>query len=119
MSSSGIETIIGNIPKQKTFTVVSIFESGLVDFDNNIAFINLSTLEEFFNLDKDDRNLEIYLKNPQKIEDQKEIVQKIFRNEFVYSWSDMNSALFSALKVERNVMSVSYTHLTLPTKRIV
>ena len=37
MSSSGIETIIGNIPKQKTFTVVSIFESGLVDFDNNIA----------------------------------------------------------------------------------
>ena len=106
MSSSGIETIIGNIPKQKTFTVISIFESGLVDFDNNIAFINLSTLEEFFNLDKDDRNLEIYLKNPQKIEDQKEIVQKIFKNEFVYSWSDMNSALFSALKVERNVMFI-------------
>ena len=106
MSSSGIETIIGNIPKQKTFTVVSIFESGLVDFDNNIAFINLSTLEEFFNLDKDNRNLEIYLKNPQKIEDQKEIVQKIFKNEFVYSWSDMNSALFSALKVERNVMFI-------------
>ena len=106
MSSSGIETIVGNIPKQKTFTVVSIFESGLVDFDNNIAFINLSTLEEFFNLNKDDRNLEIYLKNPQKIEDQKEIVQKIFKNEFVYSWSDMNSALFSALKVERNVMFI-------------
>ena len=106
MSSTGIETIIGNIPKQKTFTVISIFESGLVDFDKNIAFINLSTLEEFFNLDKDDRNLEIYLKNPQKIEDQKEIVQKIFKNEFVYSWSDMNSALFSALKVERNVMFI-------------
>jgi len=106
MSSSGIETIIGNIPKQKTFTVISIFESGLVDFDNNIAFINLSTLEEFFNLNKDDRNLEIYLKNPQKIEDQKEIVQKIFKNEFIYSWSDMNSALFSALKVERNVMFI-------------
>ena len=106
MSSTGIETIIGNIPKQKTFTVISIFESGLVDFDNNIAFINLSTLEEFFNLDQDDRNLEIYLKNPQNIEDQKEIVQKIFQNEFVYSWSDMNSALFSALKVERNVMFI-------------
>jgi len=106
MSSTGIETIIGNIPKQKTFTVISIFESGLADFDNNIAFINLSTLEEFFNLDKDDRNLEIYLKNPQKIKDQKEIIQKIFQNEFVYSWSDMNNALFSALKVERNVMFI-------------
>ena len=106
MSSSGIETIIGNIPKQKTFTIISIYESGLVDFDNNIAFINLATLEEFFNLKKEDRNLEIYLKNPQNIENQKKIVQKVFPNEFVYTWSDMNSALFSALKVERNVMFI-------------
>ena len=78
MSSSGIETIIGNLPKKKTFTVISLFESGLADFDNNIAFINLDTLNEFFNLDKKDRNLEIYLKNPQNIEDQKIVVQKIF-----------------------------------------
>ncbi len=106
MSSSGIETIIGNIPKQKTFTVLSIYESGLVDFDNNIAFINLQTLEEFFNLGTQERNLEIYLKNPQNIENQKKIVQEAFPNEFVYSWSDMNSALFSALKVERNVMFI-------------
>tara|TARA_B100001093_G_scaffold275298_1_gene263162 strand:- start:1862 stop:3094 length:1233 start_codon:yes stop_codon:yes gene_type:complete len=106
MSSSGIETIIGNIPKQKKFTVISIFESGLADFDNNIAFINLETLEEFFNLSIKDRNLEIYLNNPQKIDNQKKIVQKVFPDEFVYSWSDMNSALFSALKVERNVMFI-------------
>ena len=52
MSSSGVETIIGNLPKQKTFLVSSIFESGLADFDNNIAFINLETLEEFFDLRK-------------------------------------------------------------------
>ena len=85
MSSSGIETIIGSLPKKKTFTVISLFESGLTDFDNNIAFINLDTLDEFFNLTNDDRNLEIYLKNPQNIENQKKIVQKIFPNEFVYS----------------------------------
>ena len=106
MSSSGVETIIGSLPKKKTFTVISFFESGLADFDNNIAFVNLNTLEEFFNLDVKDRNLEIYLKNPQNIENQKTITQKIFPNEFVYSWSDMNSSLFSALKVERNVMFI-------------
>ena len=106
MSSSGIETIIGSLPKKKTFTVISLFESGLADFDNNIAFINLDTLNEFFNLDEKDTNLEIYLKNPQNIEDQKIVVQKIFPNDFVYSWADMNSSLFSALKVERNVMFI-------------
>ena len=106
MSSVGVETIIGNLPKQKTFLVSSIFESGLVDFDNNVAFINLQTLEEFFNLDKSGRILEIYLKDPQNIEYQKTIVQNNFPNEFVYSWSDMNNSLFSALKVERNVMFI-------------
>jgi lipoprotein-releasing system permease protein len=106
MSSTGIETIIGNLPKQKTFLVSSIFESGMAEFDNNIAFINLKTLEEFFNLNVEDRNLEIYLNNPQNIEYQKSIVQDNFPNEFVYTWSDMNSSLFSALKVERNVMFI-------------
>ena len=106
MSPSGVETIICNLPKQKNFIITSIFNSGLADFDNNIAFINLNTLEEFFGYDMKDRNLEIYLNNPNKIESQKMIVQKIFDNEFVFSWADMNSSLFSALKVERNVMFI-------------
>ena len=106
MSSAGIQTIIGNLPKQKTFIINSIFDSGLSDFDKNIAFINLNTLESFFNFEKKDRNLEIYLKNPSNIETIKVKVQEIFNNEFVYTWSDMNSSLFSALKVERNVMFI-------------
>ena len=106
MSSAGVETIIGNLPKQKTFLVSSIFESGMAEFDNNVAFINLKTLEDFFGLDQNDRNLEVYLNNPQNINYQKKIVQNNFPDEFVYSWSDMNSSLFSALKVERNVMFI-------------
>ena len=106
MSPSGVQTIIGSLPKQKTFKVTSLFESGLIDFDNNVIFINLETLEEFFDLNPKKRNLEIYLKDPRDIENQKKIIQKIFSDEFVYSWADMNSSLFSALKVERNVMFI-------------
>ena len=109
MSPSGLETIIGNLPKQKTFTVISLFESGLIDFDNNIAFVNLLTLEEFFDYDKKNRNLEIFLKNPENIENQKKIVEEIFNNEFTYTWADTNKSLFSALKVERNVMFIILT----------
>ena len=94
------------MPKKKIFTIISIFESGLIDFDNNVIFLNLNTLEEFSNLSKKDRNLEIYLKKPEDIENQKKIVQNIFPNEFVFTWADMNKSLFSALKVERNVMFI-------------
>ncbi|XOJ73801.1 FtsX-like permease family protein [Candidatus Pelagibacter sp. Uisw_114] len=106
LSPVGIETIIGSLPRQETFIISSIFDSGLSDFDANIAFINLNTLENFFNLKKEKRNLEIYLNNPSNIEEEKNKIQKIFKNEFVYSWADMNSSLFSALKVERNVMFI-------------
>ena len=106
MSPSSLDTIIGSLPRQKNFIITSIFDSGLADFDNNVAFINLNSLEEFFNYSSDDRNLELFLKDPQNIENQKEITQRIFEDEFVYSWADMNSSLFSALKVERNVMFI-------------
>ena len=106
MSPSGVQTIIGSMPKQKTFIVNSIFNSGLAEFDNNIAFIELNVLEEFFGYDPNERNLEIYLKNPNNIESQKLIVKQVFDDEFVFSWADMNSSLFSALKVERNVMFI-------------
>jgi len=106
LSPSGVQTLIGSMPKQKTFIVKSIFNSGLIEFDNNIALINLSTLEDFFSFQKEQRNLEIYLKNPKNIEKQKFEFQKVYDQEFVYSWADMNSSLFSALKVERNVMFI-------------
>ncbi len=106
MSPSSVRTIIGDLPKQQTFMISSIFDSGFAEFDQNVAFVNLNTLENFFDLNLEDRKIEIYLKNPKKIEQQKEIIQSIFKDDFVYSWADMNSSLFSALKVERNVMFI-------------
>jgi lipoprotein-releasing system permease protein len=106
MSSSGVQTIIGNLPKQESFVVSSIFDSGMADFDTNIAFINLNTLESFFDLEVKSRKLEIYLKKPSNIQPIKKQIKKIFDKEFIYSWSDLNSSLFSALKVERNVMFI-------------
>ena len=106
MSPSSVRTIIGDLPKQQTFMISSIFDSGFAEFDQNVAFVNLSTLENFFDLSPEDRKIEIYLKNPKNIEQQKKIIQSIFKDDFVYSWADMNSSLFSALKVERNVMFI-------------
>ena len=106
MSPSGVQTIVGNLPKQKTYIVDSIFDSGLADFDQNVAFINLYDLENFFDIKSSKRNLEIYLKSPKNIEINREKLEKIFEDYYVYTWSDLNKSLFSALKVERNVMFI-------------
>ena len=106
MSPSGVQTIVGNLPKQETYIVDSIFDSGLADFDQNIAFINIKDLENLFDLDESERFLEIYLKNPKKIDFAKKKLKEIFNNEYIHTWSDLNKSLFSALKVERNVMFI-------------
>jgi len=106
MSPSGIQTIIGSLPKQQTFTITSIFQSGLADFDNNIAFINLNTLESLFDLKKKNRKLEIYFLNPKDIEIYKSELIKLFEMDYIFTWADLNQSLFSALKVERNVMFI-------------
>ncbi len=106
MSPNGVQTIIGNLPKQETYIVDSIFDSEIADFDQNVAFINLNDLENFFDLEGDKRNLEVYLKNPKNIEITKKKLEKIFIDYYTYTWSDLNKSLFSALKVERNVMFI-------------
>ena len=106
MSTSGIETIVGAIPKQETFLITSIFDSGLSDFDRNVAFLNIETLESLFDIESSKRNLEIYLNKPLNIDTAKSKIQNLFNDQYVYTWADINSSLFSALKVERNVMFI-------------
>tara|TARA_Y100000590_G_scaffold369770_1_gene431237 strand:- start:1572 stop:2792 length:1221 start_codon:yes stop_codon:yes gene_type:complete len=106
MSPSGIETLVGNFPKQQTFIISSIFSSDLNDFENNVVFINIKELESLFNLENSERYIEIYLKKPDQIELAKKKLEQIFNNSIVNTWSDFNSSLFMALKVERNVMFI-------------
>ena len=105
-SPSGVQTLIGSLPKQKSFLIISIFESGLSEYDENIAYINLKTLEDFFDKDIGDRFVEYYFNDPKNIEFYKKKLIGLFPDSFVYTWADMNKSLFSALKVERNVMFI-------------
>jgi len=106
MSPSGVQTLIGSLPKQESFKIISIFDSGLSDYNENIAYINLETLENFFDKNKNERFLEFYFQIPKNIEVHKANLTKLFPDELVYTWADMNKSLFSALKVERNVMFI-------------
>jgi len=106
ISPNSIMSIAGSLPKQKSFIIDSTFESEINEFDQNIAFLNLTDLEDFFGLDKNKRYLEVFLKDPKKIEEKKFIFQQIYKDRLINSWADLNQSLFSALKVERNVMFI-------------
>ncbi len=106
ISPSTVMSLAGSLPKQKSFIIESIFESEINEFNQNIAFLNLNDLEDFFDLNKNNRYLEVFLNDPNDIEFKKQIFQNAFQDKMVNSWADLNKSLFSALKVERNVMFI-------------
>jgi len=109
MSSFFMSTPIGGVPKQESFVIVGIFNSGFYEFDQNLIYIDLKDSLSLFEKEKEDINIEIYLNDPLKANFFKKEIQKLNENLFVYSWSDLNKSFFSALKVERNVMFIILT----------
>ncbi len=106
MSSAFVSTPLGSLPKQENFKVAGVFSTGFVDFDKNIVFLNIKDALSIFDKDKKDQSIEIYLEEPLKANFYKNKIQKLNQNYFIYTWSDLNKSLFSALKVERNVMFI-------------
>ena len=109
MSSAFVTTPLGSLPKQENFTIAGIFNTGFIEFDQNIIFLNIEDVLSFFNKGNSDQNIEVYLKDPLEANDIKDKIQKLNPNFFIYTWSDLNKSLFSALKVERNVMFIILT----------
>ena len=107
MSSAFVNTPLGSLPKQENFKVAGIFNTGFLEFDQNIVFLNIQDALSMFDKNAADTNIEIYLRNPLQANLYKEKIKKINQNYFIYTWSDFNKSLFSALKVERNSKSCS------------
>ena len=109
MSSAFVATPLGSLPKQESYKIAGTFNTGFLEFDQNIVFLDIENALSIFDKEKKDLNIEIYLKNPLEANSYKKEIEKINPNFFIYTWSDLNKSFFSALKVERNVMFIILT----------
>ena len=109
MSTSNLQTPFGTLPLQEKFKISSIFSTGFAEFDQNVIFMPFENANSLFELSDKDIDLEIFLKEPSKVQFVKEKIQNIFSSHYVYSWADLNKSFFGALKVERNVMFIILT----------
>ena len=78
---SSENTLIGSLPKQRTFQIKSFYNSGFYDFDKNIVFINIYDLEDQLNLEPESRFLEVYFKDPTNINQLKIKLVEIYPKE--------------------------------------
>ena len=52
MSSAFVATPLGSLPKQENFKVAGIFNTGFLEFDQNIIFLNIKDVLSIFDKEK-------------------------------------------------------------------
>jgi lipoprotein-releasing system permease protein len=106
-SPSGPLTPMGVIPKIKTCQVVGIFDTGMYEYDSSLAYVSLTTAQDFLELGNNVHGLELKVDD---IYQASEIAGKLERTlgfrYVVKDWISMNKNLFSALKLEKTAMFI-------------
>jgi lipoprotein-releasing system permease protein len=110
LTSSSRLSPLGPIPKQKKFVVTGVFSTGLYEFDSTTALISLRSAQRFFNLGGKINQLQIKIADifraPQVGEELRRVLPP---TTYVTTWMELNRSLFSALKLEKNIMFLTIT----------
>jgi len=93
------------LPRPKRFVVTGIFSTGLYEFDSTTALIWLESAQNFFRLGDSISYIQVRIENifhaPKMATQINEIVPPLA---IVTTWMELNESLFSALKLEKNIM---------------
>ncbi|AQX18354.1 lipoprotein-releasing system permease protein [Bartonella sp. A1379B] len=105
ITPDGDDTPFGVTPRVKAYKVVAIFEVGMSEYDSIFVFMPLHEAQIFFNLEEKIQSLELFLNDPDAIDQVKPVIEKTVNQQIhLIDWRTQNQSFFSALQVERNVM---------------
>jgi len=107
VSPLGTLTPMGMMPKAKRFQVVGLFQSGMYEYDNTLAYVSIDSAQKFFSMGDRVTGLELKSDNLYKVKDiAKEIRQRLGFPFYTKDWMEMNRNLFSALRLEKIAMFI-------------
>ena len=107
-------TPFGTTPRIKTYRVAGTFNIGMSEYDSTFIFMPLEEAQLYFNMDRSVNGLEVMVRNPDSVRDMiAPISEAAGPYSRVITWQDMNSSLFGALAVEKNVMFLILTLIIL------
>lgn len=110
------ETIIGVIPRIKTYQVGGVFESGLYEYDSTTIFMNFGMTQTHFKFPESVSGIEIFVDDVTHLDNVKDYLYEILAqhpNLYAIDWQQSNASFFDALKVESTVMFLILTLIIL------
>ncbi len=114
ISPQGKRTPIGAIPRVQNFRVVGIFRSGMYEFDANLAYLDLSQAQKFFEMGDGVTGIEVKLSDIYQAPVLGRLIEKSLGSPiWTRTWREMYRNLFAALKLEKAAMFVILTFIVL------
>ena len=107
ISAQTSNTIVGAVPRLKTYKVGGFFESGMYEYDSTTIFANFDMTQIHFRYKNVASGIEIFAKNMENIEIIKEKIYEILADNpslYLTDWQQANASFIDALKVESTVM---------------
>jgi len=102
------------IPRMKTYKVVGVFKSGMYEYDDNLAYLNLAAAEDLLGFGKSITGYGVRVDDVDNSAQVSNEIQKMVGPQlWTRSWQDLNRPLFSAMKLERTVMFIILTLIIL------
>lgn len=93
--------------KSDFFQVAGIFRLGMNDFDSSLALISLPQAQSVYHLEDRVSGIGVRVKDVELADKVKDQILEHFDSPYVFqSWIDLNKHFFSALKVEKTVMTI-------------
>jgi lipoprotein-releasing system permease protein len=103
----GRSTVVGTVPREVTYTVSAVFEIGVYDYDKAFVLLPMQDAQELLLMGDQVGMVEIQTRNPDKVEQILSPLRRLVQGRgVIVDWRQMNSALFSALEVERIAMFI-------------
>ncbi len=103
-------TVIGTVPRQRTYRIVATFDVGMIEYDSNFVFMNLDAAQVFFGLRDTVSALEIVTQDPEEIDAVRRGLREAVDAPLqIVDWRQINAHFFTAVEVERNVMFLILT----------
>ncbi len=113
ISPNGKVTAFGSVPRMKSYKVIGTFNVGMFEYDSSFIFMPLESAQKYFGYKNAVSNIDVSLKNPDKLKQSRQMVESAIMGAYVYDWRQSNSAFFNAIDVERNVMFIILTLIIL------
>jgi lipoprotein-releasing system permease protein len=110
LTSSSRLSPMGPLPRMRQFVVTGIFRTGLYDFDSATALVSLRAAQRVLSLENSINLIQVRISNifraPETAEQIKELLPP---QAYAITWMELNRALFSALRLEKQLMFLTIT----------